>query len=73
MRKIFGKSMRIFRFASAVLIALALLAIQSCTEDVPKPVAKASAFELVPPNKDNDLRIFYADGKIVKGPLRWKK
>lgn len=59
--------MRISRFALSALIALGLLTAQSHAEDVPKPAAATSAFELVPPNKDNDLRIFYADGKIAKG------
>ena len=59
--------MRISRFALSPLIALGLLAGQARAEDAPKPAAAASAFEIVPPKKDNDLRIFYADGKIVKG------
>ena len=59
--------MRISRFVLAVLAAVGLFASHSYAEDVPKPVAVASEFEVVPPNKDNDLRIFYADGKIVKG------
>ncbi|MBI3526199.1 MAG: substrate-binding domain-containing protein [Betaproteobacteria bacterium] len=59
--------MRISNFALPALIALGLLASQARAEDAPKPAAAASAFEVVPPKKDNDLRIFYADGKVVKG------
>jgi ABC-type molybdate transport system substrate-binding protein len=59
--------MRISRFALSALVALGLLTAQAHAEDAPKPAAAASAFEVVPPKKDNDLRIFYADGKIVKG------
>jgi ABC-type molybdate transport system substrate-binding protein len=59
--------MRISRFVLAVLAAVGLFASHSYAEDVPKTVAVASEFEVVPPNKDNDLRIFYVDGKIVKG------
>lgn len=59
--------MRISRFALPALLALGLLACSAYAEDAPKAAATASAFEVVPPKKDNDLRIFYADGKIVKG------
>lgn len=58
--------MHFLRFALSALIALGLLACQSHTEPAPKQAA-ASAFEIIPPNKDNDLRIFYADGRIAKG------
>ena len=58
--------MHFSRFALSALIALGLLACQSHTEPAPKQAA-ASAFEVIPPNKDNDLRIFYADGRIAKG------
>lgn len=59
--------MRISRFALSALTALGLLTSQANAEDAPKPATAASAFEIIPPKKDNDLRIFYTDGKIVKG------
>jgi len=59
--------MHLSRIALSALTALGLLASQSHAEDAQKPAAAASAFEVVPPNKDNDLRIFYTDGKVVKG------
>jgi len=65
--------MRISRFALSALVALGLLTAQAHAEDAPKPAAAASAFEPVPPKKDNDLRIFYADGKIVKGTSALEK
>jgi ABC-type molybdate transport system substrate-binding protein len=65
--------MYISRLALSALIALGLFTTQSHAEDAPKAAAAASAFELVPPNKDNDLRIFYADGKIVKGTAALEK
>ena len=55
------------RFVLSALVAVGLLTNQACAEDAPHPVVAASAFEAVPPEKDNDLRIFYADGQIVKG------
>ena len=57
--------MRISRFALPALLALGLLAGPAHAEDAPK--AAVTSFEIVPPKKDNDLRIFYTDGKIVKG------
>jgi len=59
--------MHISRLALSALIAFGLFAAQSHAEDAPKAAAAASKFEVVPPKKDNDLRIFYADGKIVNG------
>lgn len=55
------------RIALAALIALGLISSQVCADETSQPTASAPAYEIVPPNKDNDLRIFYADGKIVKG------
>jgi ABC-type molybdate transport system substrate-binding protein len=37
------------------------------------PAAVAPAFEPIPPNKDNDLRLFYADGRIVTGSAALQK
>jgi ABC-type molybdate transport system substrate-binding protein len=60
--------MYISRIALSVLVVVVgLLANPAYAEDVPGKAAAASAFVAVPPNKDNDLRIFYADGKIVTG------
>ena len=58
--------MRLSRFLFLTLAAVGLFTNQVYAADAPQP-ATASAFEIVPPNKDNDLRIFYADGRIVKG------
>ena len=52
--------MRISRFVLSALVTVGLF-----TNQV--HAAAATAFEVIPPNKDNDLRIFYSDGKIVKG------
>lgn len=65
--------MFISRFALSVLVVVGVFTNQACAEDVSKPVVAASRFEAVPPDKDNDLRIFYADGKIVKGPAALDK
>jgi ABC-type molybdate transport system substrate-binding protein len=68
--------MRLSRFALQALVTLGLIACQSPTKEptkpaaaaeAPKPAAAASIFEVIPPKKDSDLRIFYADGKIAKG------
>ena len=32
-----------------------------------RPAAAAEALEPIPPKKDDDLRLFYPDGRIVKG------
>ncbi len=59
--------MRLSRLASIALFAAGLFTNQTYAADAPQPTTAASSFEVIPPNKDNDLRIFYADGKIVKG------
>jgi len=59
--------MLISRFALSVMVVVGGFINQAYAEAVPKPDAAASAFEAVPADKDNDLRIFYADGKILKG------
>ena len=59
--------MLISRFVLSALVTVGLLTNQAYAEDTPKTAVAASAFEVVPPEKDNDLRIYYADGKIVKG------
>ncbi|MEO6975481.1 MAG: substrate-binding domain-containing protein [Gallionella sp.] len=60
--------MFISRIALSVLvIVVGLLANPAYAENVSGKASAASAFVAVPPNKDNDLRIFYADGKIATG------
>jgi ABC-type molybdate transport system substrate-binding protein len=59
--------MFISRFVLSVLVVAGMLASPAYAEDVPGKAAAVSAFVAVPPNKDNDLRIFYADGKIATG------
>jgi len=59
--------MRLSYLGLFALFTVGLFTNQAYSADVPQPAASASAFEVIPPNKDNDLRIFYADGKIVKG------
>lgn len=57
--------MRFLRYALPMLLAAALVGGPVHAADAPKPAA--AALEPIPPNKDNDLRLFYADGRIVKG------
>jgi len=59
--------MRLSRLALFALLAVGLFTSQSYAADAPQQAASPSSFEVIPPNKDNDLRLFYADGKIVKG------
>ena len=68
--------MRLSRFAFPLLL-LSLGFFSACAETptpatgkavAPTPAAApVSAFEPIPANKDNDLRLFYPDGRIVKG------
>jgi ABC-type molybdate transport system substrate-binding protein len=55
------------RFAQSAFVALGLLVSQAHAQDASKAAPAATAFEIIPPKKDNDLRLFYADGKIAKG------
>ena len=59
--------MYITRFALLALVTLGLFTTQSNAADTPQPPSSATAFEVIPPNKDSDLRIFYSDGTIVNG------
>lgn len=62
--------MRLTRFALPFFLSLGLLAGQAGAADVPTTDVKVKAaegFEVIPPKKDNDLRIFYTDGNVVKG------
>lgn len=72
--------MRITRLELPAVVTLGLLtgiafllAGTAFAGDAAKPAAAASAYETVPPKKDNDLRIFYADGTIVKGAAALEK
>ena len=46
----------------ALVMAAALLA--GCAGAPSKP---AAGYAVIPPNKDNDLKLYYADGRIVRG------
>jgi len=65
--------MLVSKFALSALIALGLLTSQAHADEMSQPAAAASAFEVVPPKKDTDLRLFYADGNIVMGTPALKK
>lgn len=65
--------MRMIHIVLPALITLGLLNGAVLAADAPKAAATASAYEAIPANKDNDLRIFYADGKIVKGSAALEK
>lgn len=53
--------------------AVSLLVLGGCATEAEKPVASAatapakSSFAVIPKNKDNDLKVYYPDGRIVKG------
>jgi hypothetical protein len=51
-----GGNMDLSRVALSALVALGLIGSQAHAEEAAPPAAAASAFETVPPNKDNDLR-----------------
>lgn len=59
--------------AFAAVLGIGLLG--GCATDGAKPAATAaapaaaakSAFAVIPKNKDNDLKLYYADGRIIKG------
>jgi sulfate/thiosulfate transport system substrate-binding protein len=55
--------MNLSRAAFAALVVAGLLV----------GLAQAQSLEAIPPNKDNDLRLFYADGSIVKGSAALEK
>ena len=59
--------MRLSRIALFALFTVGLFTNQVYAADVPQPTASASGYEVIPPNKDNDLHIFYSVGKIIKG------
>jgi ABC-type molybdate transport system substrate-binding protein len=49
--------------------ALAALLAAGCSTTPPTaaPAQASAAFAVIPPNKDNDLKLYYADGRIVRG------
>lgn len=59
--------MQLLRFTIHFLLAIGILSNPIHAAETSKPGTSASVFEAIPPNKDNDLRLFYSDGKIVKG------
>ena len=60
--------MRLNKLLAASLVSVFCMSINTGTAiaaDAEGPVAKK--FEIIPANKDDDLRVFYPDGKIIKG------
>jgi ABC-type molybdate transport system substrate-binding protein len=55
----------------AVVSALVLGALAACSSNPQQPSAAAAkpaaGYAAMPPNKDNDLKLYYADGRIVSG------
>lgn len=48
--------------------AIAAVAFAGCASAPEKPAAKASTtYAVIPPNKDNDLKLYYAEGRIIRG------
>ena len=69
-----GKNTRPILLVLASLIVWTLLA----GADRPiglliRPAIAADTLEPIPPNKDDDLRLFYGDGRVVKGPEAMSK
>lgn len=48
----------------ALCIAAGLAACSSTPEPAPPPKA---GLAVIPPNKDNDLKLYYADGRVIRG------
>ncbi len=58
---------RTFGAAAAVLCMLAGAILAACSS-TPQTAAPANAaFAVIPANKDNDLKLYYADGRILRG------
>jgi ABC-type molybdate transport system substrate-binding protein len=61
--------MKLTTFAACSAIAAALLA--GCAQQAPQEsrvaAAPAPAYAVIPPNKDNDLKLYYAGGGVVSG------
>ena len=69
-----GKAGRGLTSALAAAMVGAALAVSGCASSpAPKSAAPAAAssqpaaFATIPPNKDNDLKLYYADGRLIKG------
>lgn len=54
---------------SGALAALFLAALAACSSAPQQPAAaaKPAGYAAMPPNKDNDLKLYYADGRLVSG------
>ncbi len=59
--------MRFLRHAFYVLLAAGLIGGYAHAQGSAAPVAASQSLEPIPPNKDNDLRLFYADGRVISG------
>lgn len=57
--------MKLTTIAVWTTMAGALLA--GCAQQAPQEVKAAPAFAVIPPKKDNDLKLYYADGRIASG------
>ncbi len=67
--------MRFFHYTLSVLLAAGLIggyAHAADAADAPK-TASAQSLEPIPPKKDDDLRLFYADGRIITGSAALQK
>ncbi len=67
--------MHFSRYAVSVLLAASLIGgyARAADDKSAPPAAAAQSLEPIPPNKDNDLRLFYADGRIVTGSAALQK
>ena len=61
--------MRILRLLACAIVLPAMVA--GCATEAEKPAAKAAQpatkYAAIPKNKDNDLKLFQGDGRVVKG------
>lgn len=64
--------MYIVRALMTALVALGLTGGTAFAADA-APAAQATALEPIPPKKDNDLRMFYPDGRILTGSAAMEK
>ena len=66
--------MRFSRYAFALLLlAASLIGGYAHAAGDENAAQAAASLEPIPPNKDNDLRLFYADGRIVTGSAALQK
>ena len=70
-----GMFMRVARGALRALLAAGLLGGVVHAQDAanPQKTLPAQTLEPIPPNKDSDLRLFYADGRTVNGSAALQK